>query len=88
MAARQIKRRGPGVRAVHRPAYKQFCRLLREWRTAAGLTQRQLAAKLKKPSSFVHKCETAERRIDALEFVAWWEATGIDPAVGIKQVGR
>jgi len=45
-----------------------------------------LALKLKKPPSFVHKCEVGDRRIDPLEFIAWCRACGIDPSKGIKEV--
>jgi transcriptional regulator with XRE-family HTH domain len=38
-------------------------------RKAAGLTQRQLAAKLKRSNSFVWKLEAAERQINVLEFI-------------------
>ena len=38
-------------------------------RKAAGLTQRQLAAKLKRSNSFVWKLEAGERQINVLEFI-------------------
>jgi ribosome-binding protein aMBF1 (putative translation factor) len=38
-----------------------------EARRAAGLTQRQLAAKLKRSNSFVWKIEAGERRVDILD---------------------
>ncbi len=38
-------------------------------RHAAGLTQRQLAAKLKRSNSFVWKLEAGERQINVLEFI-------------------
>ena len=40
-----------------------FGDLLRRCRLAAGLTQRDLASRLKKPHSYVYKVETGERRI-------------------------
>jgi transcriptional regulator with XRE-family HTH domain len=36
-------------------------------REEAGLTQARAAAALKKPQSFVSKCESGERRIDVIE---------------------
>lgn len=48
-----------------------MCELLRQWRLDAGLTQRALAQRLKKQHSYVHKVETAQRRIDPIEFMAW-----------------
>ena len=55
-------------------------RLLRQSRQDAGMSQQKLAAKLKKPQSYVHKCEVAERRIDPPEFIDWCLACGIDPS--------
>lgn len=48
---------------------------------------RALAAKLKKPHSFVYKVEHGERRIDPVEFVAWCRACNVDPAKAIKEIG-
>jgi transcriptional regulator with XRE-family HTH domain len=38
-------------------------------RQEAGLTQRQLAARLKRSNSFVWKIEAGERQVNVLEFV-------------------
>lgn len=75
-----------GSRVQHTPAYRQLCRLLREQREGAGLTIRELGAKLKKPYSLVSKVERGERRIDPVEFVAWCKACGVDPSEAIKRV--
>jgi transcriptional regulator with XRE-family HTH domain len=48
-------------------AYRLFLTRLREARLGAGLTQMQVAAKLRRPQSFVSKCESGERRVDAVE---------------------
>ena len=48
-------------------------------RREAGLTQRELAARLKLPQSYVSKIETAERRIDPVECATWARACGVDP---------
>ncbi len=40
---------------------------LREARLAAGMTQVQVAKALRRPQSFVTKCELGERRIDPIE---------------------
>lgn len=49
-------------------------------RKAAGITQVELAAKLRKPQSFVSKIERGERRLDVIEFCQLAEALGRDPA--------
>jgi len=48
-------------------------------RHAAGLTQRQLAAKLKRSDSFVWKIEAGERRVDVLEFVEVARCLAVSP---------
>jgi transcriptional regulator with XRE-family HTH domain len=40
---------------------------LREARVRAGLTQAEAARALKRPQSFLSKCESGERRIDVIE---------------------
>jgi transcriptional regulator with XRE-family HTH domain len=48
-------------------------------RKQAGLTQHELARRLKRPQSFVAKYEGGERRIDVIEFVMIVRAIGADP---------
>ncbi len=50
-------------------AYKLFLTRLREARQAAGLTQAEVALRLRRPQSFVSKCESGERRVDVVELV-------------------
>jgi len=44
---------------------------LRLARKQAGMTQVQVARKLKKPHSYVSKCELGERRVDFIEALAF-----------------
>jgi len=55
-------------------------------RADAQLTQRALAAILRKPHSYVAKIEHGDRRIDPVEFILWCKACGFDPAEEIKKV--
>ena len=48
-------------------------------RKSAGLTQVDLALRLKRPQSFVSKYERGERRLDLVEFGEVAEAIGINP---------
>jgi len=48
-------------------------------RENAKLTQRDIGQALNKPQSYVHNCETANRRVDITEFIQWSKACGIDP---------
>jgi hypothetical protein len=52
------------------------------------LTQRGLAAKLRKPPSFVHKTEIGDRRMDPVEFIAGCRAREIDAAASIAAVEK
>ena len=52
---------------VHSPRYRQFLKKLRAARLEAGLTQQEVARALRRPQSFVSKCESGERRVDVVE---------------------
>jgi transcriptional regulator with XRE-family HTH domain len=53
--------------------------ILVESRKQAGLTQRDLAARLRRPHSFVGRIEAGERRIDVIEFIEIARVMGLDP---------
>lgn len=59
------------------PRYRKLCELLRQMREEAGLSQVELARRLRKPQSYVSKYESAERRLDLLEVWLICEAIGI-----------
>ena len=64
--------------------HAEFCTLMIETRRKAGLTQHQLARKLRKPQSFVAKYEGGERRIDVIEFVSIARALKVDVLVLLR----
>jgi transcriptional regulator with XRE-family HTH domain len=51
----------------YQEAYRAFRHRLVEARKDAGLTQREVCAKMGKSTSFVSKCELGERRVDYVE---------------------
>ena len=53
--------------------------ILVESREQAGLTQRDLAARLKRPHSFIGRIEAGERRVDVIEFIEIVRVMGFDP---------
>lgn len=53
--------------SVHAKRYQEFLQKLRQARADARLTQAQVAQALKRPQSFVSKCESGERRVDFAE---------------------
>jgi transcriptional regulator with XRE-family HTH domain len=67
------------TKSQHSPSYQSVPTFLRTLREEAGLTQRQLGARLKKPQSWIFNSETANRRVDVAEFAAWTKACGVDP---------
>jgi ribosome-binding protein aMBF1 (putative translation factor) len=77
---------GPDVAPVNhyvvprpRDPYHHFGEWLRTTRDAIGMTQRQLSAKMGRPTSFIGKVETAQRRLDIVEFEELAAALGVSP---------
>ncbi len=66
------------TKSQHATLYQRLPRFLRALREEAGLTQRELGKRLKKPQSWVYNCETANRRVDVTEFIAWARACAVD----------
>ncbi|MCI0632220.1 MAG: helix-turn-helix domain-containing protein [Phycisphaerales bacterium] len=76
-----------GTRPQHELAYRRLRALLRQWRIDAGLTQPELARKLRKRHhTFIQKTESGDRRVDPIEFVRWCKACGVDPRDGIGEL--
>lgn len=62
---------------------------LAELRKELGLTQIELARRLKCPQSYVSKLERAERRLDLLDLAAIAQATGVPlEALASRLLGR
>jgi len=54
-------------KTIHLQEYKQVVEKLKKVREEAGLTQKQVATRLKKPQSYISKVEAGEQRIDVIE---------------------
>lgn len=63
---------------LHTSKYQIFRDLLVDARKQIGMTQVQVAKKLRKPQSFVSKFERGERRLDLTEFIEIADALEID----------
>ncbi|MEK6702279.1 MAG: helix-turn-helix transcriptional regulator [Planctomycetota bacterium] len=59
--------------------------MLKAMRMEAGLTQRELALKLRMHNTMVHRSEIGDRRIDPVEFAEWCRACGAEPG---QVIGR
>jgi transcriptional regulator with XRE-family HTH domain len=60
--------------------------VLIDQRQRVGLSQADLARKLRKPQSFVSKFARGEQRLDVVEFFNVGEALGSDPYRLLKKV--
>ncbi len=69
-------------KAQHARRYKALPPFLRSLREDAGMTHRDLAQRLGKAQSWVHNCETANRRVDVAEFIDWCDVCGLKPLDG------
>jgi transcriptional regulator with XRE-family HTH domain len=72
------------TKSQHASAYRSLPGFLRHLREQAGLTQRQLGKRMKKPQSWIYNCETANRRVDVTEFIEWTKCCGIEPGQALR----
>ncbi|MFA7456808.1 MAG: helix-turn-helix transcriptional regulator [Micavibrio sp.] len=63
-------------KSIHRREYKELLAALAAARKEAGLTQAELAKRLKKPQSYISKIENGERRLDVMELMEIARITG------------
>lgn len=54
-------------KSIYSKEYKNTIEKLKKARIGIGLKQEEVAAKLKKPQSYISKIERGERRIDIVE---------------------
>jgi len=64
-------------KSIHSERYAVFLKMLRKAREDAGLTQTQLARKIRETQTFVSKCERGERRVDVVELATFCRAFGV-----------
>jgi transcriptional regulator with XRE-family HTH domain len=67
------------TKSVFTKKYERFLSILTGLRKDKGLSQAQLAKKLKRPQSFVSKYERGERRLDVIEFLEVAKILEADP---------
>jgi transcriptional regulator with XRE-family HTH domain len=75
-------------KSTHTSEYMALRAELVAARKSAALSQRDLAAILKAPHSWVAKVESGERRIDLVEFCWFLSACGLDPLVVTERLTR
>lgn len=74
-------------KSQHLQKYRRLIRALREAREEAGLTQLDVAERLGTYASYVSKCESGERRIDAVELADFCRIYGVPLAEFLESVG-
>lgn len=72
-------------KAQHSRRYRKVPGLLRTLREEAGLTQRALGERLRRPQSWIYNCETANRRVDLAEFCDWCEGCDVAPSAALQR---
>ena len=76
------------MKSLRSREHQQLCRGIAQARENAGLTQRELAIRLKRAHSFVGKIESGERRLDVVEFVEIARALKLDAAELLSRIYR
>lgn len=66
--------------------YRKVPPFLRHLREEAGLTQRQLAARVRQTQWWVYRSEIGSRRVDIAEFLEWCAGCGVDPKKAIDSL--
>jgi transcriptional regulator with XRE-family HTH domain len=66
-------------RTIGNTKQRRLAELIAGYRRAAGLTQADVAKKLRRYQSFVATLESGQRRIDVIEFIEIANAIGFDP---------
>ena len=65
-------------KSIHTKEYAYFVERLQKARQEAGLTQVQVAKKLKRPQSYISNIETGQQRVDVVELQKFAKMYGKD----------
>jgi transcriptional regulator with XRE-family HTH domain len=69
------------AKTIRSSGHQALCNALVAARATAGLTQAELAARLRCHQSFVARVESGERRVDVVELIVLARALGTSSAV-------
>lgn len=70
------------------PRHDELRRLLKERRQRAGLTQRELAARLSWDHKVISNLEKGSKRLTVLELLELAEVIGFDPSAAIRRLAK
>jgi transcriptional regulator with XRE-family HTH domain len=77
---------GPPLKSLRTPAHRELLRRLVAARSRKGVTQHELAKKLRRHQSFVAKYERGERRLEVIEFVQICRELGVSAESILKNL--
>lgn len=77
---------GASTRSIYSADYQRLYGVLRQLRDEAGLTQTEVASRLRKPQSFVSKYEAGDRRLDLIELRHVLDALGVKPGCFLERL--
>ena len=73
------------MKSLRTRTHQTLCAVLVEARRGEGISQQELARRLKRSQSFIAKIEVGERRIDVVEFIEIARALGREPTELLAQ---
>lgn len=76
------------MKALGSAASKAVAAVIAKTRQERGISQRDLALRLKRPHSVIGMIESQQRQVNVAEFIAIAEALDADPAELFRQVLR
>jgi len=76
------------VKALGSAAARAVAAVIAKARQERGISQRDLASRLRRPHSVIGMIESHQRQVNVAEFIAIAEALGADPAELFRQVLR
>jgi transcriptional regulator with XRE-family HTH domain len=77
---------GTRLKQLRSAKHRALISAIKAARKAAPLTQRQLAARLKRSNSFVWKLEAGERQLNVLEFMEIARTLGVKPSALMAEI--
>ena len=72
------------VKSIHTKEYAYFVERLKQARLDSGLTQVEVAKKLKRPQSHISNVESGQQRVDVIELQRFAKLYGKDVGYFIK----
>lgn len=76
------------MKALRSPTARAVAAVLAKARENAGLTQRQLAARIRRPHSVIGMIESDQRQVTVPELITLAEAMDVDPVDLLKRILR